>query len=94
MPNEELQKEIEELKKKVKSLESFTSISNEVEQAFRIRLGVENLASNLGESGKSATSENQAVNEAGMDSYDVLKKPDSFLEVNISGTLYYIPVFT
>lgn len=45
-------------------------------------------------SSKSPTSENQAVDEAGAASYNVLKAPDAFVQVTVNGTLYYIPVFT
>lgn len=43
---------------------------------------------------KGATSENQAVNEGGSATYNVLKAPDGFLQITINGVLYYIPVFT
>lgn len=43
---------------------------------------------------KVATSENQAVNEAGAASYNVLKSPDAFVQVTVNGTIYYLPAFT
>jgi hypothetical protein len=64
-----------------------------VEQAFRDRLRI-NTYTPLTTSSKSASSENQAVNEAGSASYNVLKAPDGFVEVVIAGQIYYMPYFS
>lgn len=90
-PEEKIQ--FEELKAKVKALESFSTIPYSVDQAFRSRFNL-NAMTPLEGSTKAASSENQSVNEAGVDAYSVLNPPDAFLQVTISGTTYYIPVFT
>lgn len=54
------------------------------------------LANKLGSvvsSAKSATSENQNVNEAGVATYSVLQAPDAFVQVTINGTVYYLPAY-
>jgi len=86
----DMKKELEELKQFKKSLESSHSIPLPIDQAFRGRFGF----STINTSSKSATSENQAVNEGGTDTYSVLKPPDAFVQVKIGSTYYYIPVFT
>ena len=43
--------------------------------------------------GKSASSENQAVDEGATGTYSVLKPPDGFVKVIIDGTNYYIPYY-
>ena len=88
--NEELTKRIEVLEEFVKSLESSNSIPLSIDQSFRDRFFS---SSNIVSSSKSATSENQAVNEAGAATYSVLGVPDAFIQVTIGATLYYIPVF-
>lgn len=93
MTNQELQQKIEELETKVKLLEASATIPKPVEDAFRERLRLE-VISSITTSGKSSTSESQAVNESGVATYGVLKNPDAYVQVTISGTIYYIPVFT
>lgn len=90
MSNEEMQKEIEELKAWKASLERSSAIPLNVDQAFRKRLSVVSPTTST----KGATSENQAVDEGGMATYDVLKPPDGFLQIEINGTIYYLPYFT
>lgn len=74
----------------IQSLKSSTSIPFEVDGAFRDRFG--DLAG-LALSAKVATTENQAVDEGGSATYNVLKEPDGFLEVAINGTTYYLPYY-
>ncbi len=93
MNNQELQQKIEELEKKVTLLEASATIPKPVEDAFRERLRLE-IISSITASSKSNTSESQTVNESGAGSYGVLKNPDAYVQVTISGTIYYIPVFT
>lgn len=88
---QQLKKELEELKAWKKSLEMSQSIPLNIDQAFRKRFFVD---SGISASGKSATSENQSVNEGGVATYSVLKAPDAFLQVVVQGSTYYIPVFT
>ena len=71
-----------------KSLESYQSIPLQIDQSFRARFAIPILST------KSITSENQAVNEAGVATYSVLKTPDAFLKVTVGTTTYNIPVYT
>lgn len=87
---EELQEQINELQEWKESMESSYSIPLNIDQAFRARFSGASLANST----KSASSENQPVNEGGVATYDVLKPPDAFLQVNIQGTVCYIPIFT
>ena len=86
--NPELEKRIIELEAVVKSLRASTTIPFDIRNAFSAGSGV------LTFSSKGATSENQAVNEAGSATYDVLKKPDAFLQITIDGSVKFIPIFT
>lgn len=91
MSNEQLQQRLEMLEAKIDLLYSSGNIPHDVEQAFRTRLQyerVDTLAS-ISTSSKGATSENQAVN-----SYSVLKAPDAFIEITISGAVKYVPIYT
>ncbi len=88
--NEELLKRIEELENFKRSLEASQTIPLSVDQSFKGRFGLPAVILST----KSAGSENKSVNEAGGSIYDVLKPPDAFTQVVISGVTYYIPVFT
>lgn len=90
---EQLQKQINDLTAKVRLLEAASTIPYSVDQAFRSRLEIGKLAK-VTLSTKASNSEDQAVNEGGTGSYSVLKPPDGFAQVNVGGTIYYIPVFT
>lgn len=89
---EEIQKQIEELRKEIQSLKNTTTMPLEVENAIRDRLNIASFTPVRGSS-KVASSENQAVDEGGAASYSVLKPPDGYLEVTINGLVYYIPRF-
>lgn len=89
---EQLKKEIAELKAWKRSLEMSHTIPLNIDRAFYDRL-IRNIGVVV-TSAKSSTSENQAVDEAGSASYSVLKPPDAFIQATVSGTIYYIPVFT
>lgn len=91
--NEDYQNRIEELERKFKALEAGGTLPKPVEDAFRERLRIDVITATT-VSSKSISSENQSVNESGVASYSVLKTPDVFLQVNIGGTIYYIPAFT
>lgn len=84
---------LNKIEEELELLKSFTTIPFDVESAFRARLNINDLARII-VSTKSATSENQSVNESGVSSYSVLKAPDAFLQVQVSGSTYYIPIFT
>lgn len=92
MTPQELQNQINELKQEIANLKSSTTIPYDVEQSFRTRLRIDNYAE-LATSLKSATSENQAVNEAGAATYSVLKPPDGFRQFVSGGTVLYIPYY-
>ena len=89
---EKLERENQELLNWKKSLESSHSIPLNIDQSFRTRLLT---APVIKASAKGNNSEDQAVNEAGSGSYNVLKEADDFLEVQLvaGGTIYYIPVY-
>lgn len=88
----EQQQQLNEVYEFVQSLKRSSSIPREIDQSFRDRFL--KTVSSLSTSSKSASSENQAVNEGGAATYSVLKVPDAFLQVNVGSTTYYIPVFT
>lgn len=87
-----LKQEVEALKAWKRSLESSHSIPLNIDQSFRARL-IKNSGSLLTTSGKSATSENQGVNESGALSYSVLGPPDKYVEITIGGVVNYIPAY-
>ena len=86
-----LKREIEELKNWKKTLENSATIPLVIDQSFRKRFET---FSDIITSTKSATSENQGVNEGGVASYSVMNKPDGFLQITISGVVYYLPYFS
>lgn len=73
-----------------KNMENSKTVPLSVDQAFRGRF----LFSSIVASAKSATSENQSVNEAGAATYSVLGPPTAFIQIVINNTTYYIPVYT
>lgn len=93
MTNEELQQKIEDLEKKLKLLEAGATLPKAVEDAIRERLRID-IISAISTSGKSSVSESQAVDEAGVATYNVLKNPDAYLQVVINGTTYYLSAWT
>jgi len=88
-----LEKKLDSLEKKINSLDAFTTIPFNVEQAFRVRFGLDSFSS-LSVSSKSATSENQVVNESGSSTYTVLKLPDGFRDLIVDGTTLSFPYYT
>ena len=91
--NEDLKKRIEALEAWKAQLENATDIPLEIDQSFRARFS-DISSNNISIGGKSASSENIGVNEAGASTYSVLAPPDNFAQITINGTTYYIPVFT
>lgn len=75
----------------MQALKSSSTIPYEVDGAFRNRF-----ATSLGlvVSSKGADTEDVTVNESGSSTYTVMDDPDGFLEVNINGTVYYLPYFS
>lgn len=93
---QELQNQIDELKAKIDLIYNSSDIPHDVEQAFRTRFQLERVdtLASITTSNKSATSENQSVDEGGLATYSVLKAPDAFIQITISGAVKYIPIFT
>lgn len=69
---QQMQRDIAELKAFMNNLKGNPTIPRDVAEAFKLRLG------SFQPSTKSATAENQAVNEAGTGTYSVLKPPTGF----------------
>jgi hypothetical protein len=92
MKPEDLLKRIEALEAEIIALKNTTTIPREVDQAFRDRFGLVNYAILAG-SLKSASSENQSVDEAGIATYSVLKPPDGFRQFVVGGTPLYFPYY-
>lgn len=88
-----MQEQIDELKRKIEALENVTTIPFEVEQALRERLGIQYYSTIQADS-KSASSENQSINEGGVATYSVMKPPDGFVKTIINGSTVYLPYFT
>lgn len=84
----DLQNQINELKNMILALNNPASVPPEVLKALQLKLGV------MVSSGKTASSENQAVNESGSSSYSVLKPPDGFDQRVDGTTVKYFPYYT
>ena len=93
MEIEQLKNEIAELNRKIDLLYNSTDIPNNVEQAFRTRFQLDTYNPII-VSAKSASSENQAVNEGGVAAYNVMKPPDAFIQITLNGAIKYIPIYT
>lgn len=93
MENEELNRRVTFLENFIRSIAGNTTIPHDVEQAFRSRLEIGELA-RLRASTKTAASETQAVSEGGAASYNVAKPPDGFREFVVGGSTLYIPYYT
>lgn len=91
---EQLKNRVSELESVIKSFMNYSTIPHEFDQAFRERFELRKLETLTKTSTKSATSENQAVNEGGAGIYSVLKAPDGFDERNDGGTVKYYPYYT
>lgn len=90
MTTEETRK-LNEVYEFMQQLKSASTIPVAVDQAFRDRLSK---LTGLSTSAKAANSENKTVQEAGSTTYGVLDEPSGFLQVQISGTTYYLPYYT
>lgn len=92
--NEELQRQIDDLRNLVNKFFNSAEVPLELDQALRERFKLDTVPI-LILSGKGNTSENQTVNEAGAAPvYGVLRPPDHFFEFSQDGTTYYIPIYT
>jgi hypothetical protein len=90
---EELKQQLNELLTWKKSLERSSTIPLPIDQSFRDRF-LNNLPKQVVSDTKSSSSENQAVNEGGTATYNVLKPPDGFARVVLdTGEVVYIPYY-
>lgn len=89
---EELQRQINILTKRLDALTNTQTIPLEVDRAFRERF--RDSLGTLSTSTKSASSENQAVDEGGTDTYSVLGAPDGFDQRSENGIIKYYPYYT
>ena len=88
----EQEQQLRELTDFKRNMERSSTIPLAIDQAFRERFA--NIAiDEITSSSKSASSENQSVNEAGVATYSVLNPPDAFLKVTVGTTTYNIPVY-
>ena len=83
--NEDLTREIEELKNWKASLEKSSSIPLNIDQAFRERFSSPVVST------KTADSESIAVNSATTTA--VLKEPDAFVKITVNGIVYNLPAY-
>lgn len=91
MTPEEL-KRLEAVERQLLALNNNATIPFDMGEAMKARV-----LSDVGvalTSTKVATTEDQAVNESGASSYNVLKSPDGFLQITLLGNIYYIPYFS
>jgi hypothetical protein len=86
---EQLKREVGELKAWKKSLESTETIPSEIVNSFTYRF-TRNTPS---VSSKSASSENESIDENGVALHSVLKSPDGFLIVTINSIDYFLPYY-
>lgn len=86
---EDLQRQVNELREIVLSLQSSVSIPYEIESAFRERLG----GTILTDSSKTAGSASQGVNEAGSGTYSVAQPMKGFKQILDKGVVIYIPYY-
>ncbi len=87
--------ELNKLEEKVKLIYGSSTIPYEVESAFRQRLRLSDFMKAATVSSKTAASETQTVNEAGVSTYSVARPMNGFLSITLpDGTAYDIPYFT
>jgi hypothetical protein len=90
--------DIQSLINRINELEAFVALKKQQQIAYPLdevsKIVLSGKLAAISSSTKSATSENQAVNEGGAGTYNVLKAPDIFVQATINGTVYYLPAFT
>lgn len=89
----QIKKEIESLVQWRESLSVSSRIPLEQDRAMRYRMFGSDVVQVIENSTKSSSSENQAVNEGGTGTYNVLKPPASFLRVEVGNIAYYLPSY-
>ncbi len=91
MNPEQIQK-LNEVYQFMQAMKARSSIPLEVDRALRDRLNLSSVPT-AALSAKSATSEDQAVDEGGAGTYAVMGDPIGFLDITIGATTYYVPYF-
>lgn len=86
---QKMQRDIEEMRTYIQSLQNVGLINNETEQALRERF---NLTVDAPE--KAASTETQEVNESGSFTYDVAKPMNGFEKRTVAGVARYYPYYT
>lgn len=89
---EELKNTVDKLVNNHNSLYNSSTIPHDIDQALRTRFGITNQS--IATTTKSATSENQVVDESGVASYSVMGIPDGFIKLSLNGTIYNLPYFS
>lgn len=89
---QEMKRELKELKDFKSSMEQYSKVPYRVQEALARRFKLSTFPSVVS-SVKTASSEDQAVNEAGSGTYNVLASPDGWLELYDANNnfLGYIP---
>ena len=86
----QLKSRVDELERLFKLLSSSTTIPYDVGEAFKKRLQVVGGDSNA----TLASTETQAVNEAGAGTYNVAKPMDGFITIVVNGNSRKVPYYT
>lgn len=83
---------LQQLAKDVAQIKNYTS---NLGGSLEFKTIVQRYAGNtLKKSTKGTDTEDQAVDEGGAGTYNVLKEPDGFLEITINNLTYYLPYFS
>jgi hypothetical protein len=90
---QQMQRDIEELKAFKEAMLASSSLPIGFENAVRERLRIDTFTP-LETNSKASNSENQAVNEGGSATYQVLGSPNGYLKLSLSGGTYYIAYWT
>lgn len=88
---QEQERKLNELYEFMQSLKTSTTIPLPVDESFRDRFQIANLAKLQFQTTKNASTETQAVNEGGVATYNVAKPMDGFFLLVLNNTAYYIP---
>lgn len=89
MDTQQIQQQIDNLQRQLDALKSYTTLPREVAEAMRIRLQpVSGDASST-----STASYLQAVNEAGVSTYNVAKPMTGFITITINGNARLVPYY-
>ncbi|MFA6314983.1 MAG: hypothetical protein WC648_01255 [Candidatus Paceibacterota bacterium] len=89
----QLARRVEVLERENRLLKSSKSIPLDIDQAFRARF-LSDIPDPILANSKSASSENQVVDEGGSATYSVLQPPDAFASTIIGTTTIYLPYYT